>query len=206
MSWDTEQPKSGSYEAPPAGMHPAVLVAIVDLGTHTETFRDKGDQSERVSDSRKLFFVWELVGVLKSGSKEPHLVGERFTLSLGKKAKLRQLIEAWRGRALGDGERFDPAVLLGKPCNLNLQEKPGGYVNYANASPPMKGQQIGKPYWALFKYHIDGDPSTIPDWVPYCYGTDVRDLIRDSKEKRAAAGEAHAHAGGGAEGETEFAF
>ena len=44
----------GDFAVPPAGSHPAVMVALVDLGMHTDTYQ--GD----TTTNRKLFLVWEL--------------------------------------------------------------------------------------------------------------------------------------------------
>src|SRR4051812_15651725 len=107
--------EGGDFELPPGGMYPAVLVSLIDLGTHERTFNGQ------TTEARKLFFVWELTGEFDSKG-QPFIVAQDYTWSLHKKAKLRAMIEEWRGKGMSDEEEFDLISLLGKPCMLTLSE------------------------------------------------------------------------------------
>src|SRR5262245_56875671 len=79
------------FELPPAGLHPAVLIGLVDLGTNTEEYNNKE------YEKHELFVAWELVGTKNNGD-EPFVVGQDYNESLGKKSNWRKLLEGWRGR------------------------------------------------------------------------------------------------------------
>ncbi len=172
------------FELPPAGLQPAVLVAMIDLGTHDFEYQGKKNEF------RKVFLVWELTGEFDSGGN-PFLVAQDYTLSLGKKANFRKMLEAWAGRTFGADEEFDPLTLLGKPCVVNLSlgmTKSSGkkFIEVAGVARPMKGQNVPpsshKPFtWHLTQREGTGDPP-IPEWIPRNYGRLVVDDIKASKE------------------------
>src|SRR5688572_13996841 len=116
MSWKQKanNKEGGEFDVPPAGPHVAVLVAIIDLGNKDENFKG------RTYKAHKLFFVWELTDQKKEGIDENYVIGQDYSLSLGKKANLRKLVESLRGKPFGDDEEYDPASLLGKPMLLTL--------------------------------------------------------------------------------------
>jgi hypothetical protein len=175
----------GDYERPPAGMHPAVLVALIDLGTHTRT-NDKG----QAWDSRKILFVWELTDEPdKAGNN--FVVGQDFTWSLNKNANLRHIIEGWIGRTLNVDEHYDFGHLLGQSCVVTLTEglsKNGKkYVNLTGVGKPMRGMTVPPAKLPTFAFSLaeqdmqEGDPA-IPAWVPLMYGRKVVDEIKASHE------------------------
>src|SRR5271165_6927494 len=90
---------------PAAGTHPAVLVALIGLGTHHKEYKGSG------YDPEMIYLVWEL-----TAEEGRPLIGRDFTLSLGKKAKLREFLERWRGKSFSDGEEFEIEKVLGKGC------------------------------------------------------------------------------------------
>lgn len=59
MSWTKQQANSktggGNYEKPPPGNHPAVCVAIIDMGTQKQEYQGN------VTFAHRAYFVWELV-------------------------------------------------------------------------------------------------------------------------------------------------
>ncbi len=109
-----------SYEQAPPGPHAAVLVALIDLGTHPSEFEGKSDLRH------ELYLAWELPGVKMSGSTLNHFIRATYTFSFGEKANLRKMVEGWRGKKFAVDEPFSPAVLLGKPCQLNVTHKETG--------------------------------------------------------------------------------
>ena len=171
------------FELPAAGLHPAALVALVDLGTHEEEYNHK------VNVRRLLYIAWELVGS-ENNDGEPFVVGEGFTDSLGKKSNLRKLIEGWRSRPFASEEEFDPIVLLGQKClvNLSLGETSAGkrFTQVNSVSPPMKGQSIPDPIHEMFAWHFSQidppNPPPVPAWMSRHLGKTLLERIKLSRE------------------------
>ncbi len=173
------------FQLPPSGLHPAVVIGVIDLGTHENSYR-----GEKKSDKRSYFIVWELAGS-KNNEGKPFVVGEDFTDSLGKKSNWRAFLVAWRGKDFGPDEPFDPLNLLGIKCvvNLSLGSTSEGkkFVNVEAASPPMVNQIIPDAVHPTFWFHLAvwGDPTIeppIPDYYPRVYGRKVADEIKNSRE------------------------
>jgi hypothetical protein len=176
--------EGGDFELPAGGMYPAVLVSLIDLGTHERTFNNQ------TTENRKLFFVWELTAECDSKG-QPFIVAQDYTWSLHKKAKLRAMVEAWRGKAMNDDEELDLISLLGKPCMLTLAEGETSskkkYVEVSAVSNPPKGLTVPPASKTLFAFNLSFIGSTkddlgIPDWIPPIYGRDITDEIKKSKE------------------------
>ncbi len=176
------------WELPSPGLHAAVLVGLVDIGTHDHEYQ--GETSERRSN----FVAWELVDG-KDSEGNSFFVGQEFNCSLHKKSNWRVLLEGWRGRAFGADEQFDPIVLLGAKCVINLTAKVTGkdkeYMKIGSVATPMKGQAIPEASATPFAWHLDtwgdftADPP-IPEWMPRTYGKTVLSEIKASKEWKAA--------------------
>ena len=188
----------GATEIPPAGTHPAVLVGIVDLGTHTEEFEDKdkaGNKTgkKRVVDVRRILLAWELVTEAMAGKKDTnHVATKDYSLSFTPKSGFRLMVEKWRGKAFADGEKFDPVKLLGQKCLVTIKHgksaKGNDYANFDGVSPPIKGMTIpdakSKPTTWTFKE--GGAALAAIPWMPtYLYGEKIVDLISRSKEAQA---------------------
>lgn len=177
--------EGGNYEMAPAGTHPAVLVGLIDLGTHTETF-----QGQAPKDAQKLYLIWELTSEHDSQGR-PFLVGQEYTYSLGKKAKLRSIVEGFLGRSLADGEEYDIAEMIGKPCVATVKEGVTGagkkYASLAGIGKPMKGLTVPQPLTESFTFALalctaQADIPDFPEWIPFSYGRKVGDIVKDSKE------------------------
>ncbi len=177
----------GDYELPPTGQQPAVLIGLIDLGTHSRTFG--AGANAKTTTTRKLLFVWELVAETSSKG-EQFVVAQDFTWSLNQKANLRKFLEGWIGRSLKEEEEYDFALLLGQPCVLNLSEGQTGngkkFVEVASAAKPMRGLNVPPASNAVFAFSIDAQtnnaPPDLPDWVPPIYGRKVIDDITASEE------------------------
>lgn len=170
----------GGGERPPAGNHPATLVAIVDLGSQWQEAFKAGDKSYWAP---RAFFVYELTSEKKSGTDKNHVIGIDLTLSLGEKSKLRKFIEARTGRKLPSDGQYNIQDELGMPCLLNVIEK-NGYPKIDSVSALPKGfpvPQPGYPLTAITLADIQGG-QLIPDWVPWLYGEHLAEHIKRSKE------------------------
>jgi hypothetical protein len=175
---------SDDFELPPAGLHPAAFIGLVDLGTHDHEYQ--GNKYEK----RTLFVAWELIGT-KNNNGEPFVVGQDYNDSLGKKSNWRKLLEGLRGRPFNNDEEFDPVVLLGFKCVINISigmsKNDKKFSEVTSASMPMVGQAIPDPVNSPFAFHLStwGDPKIDPDipaWMPRSYGHPILDDIKDSKE------------------------
>lgn len=135
-----------TIEPVPEGLHPGVLVALFDVGTQ---YSEKFDTAQR-----KLVLQFELpdlptLDAERDGKKVklPRLVSIRLTRSLNEKAKLRALLESWRGRrfTVPEMEALDLGKLLSIPAVVQVmhEHKPDGkvFANVANLLPVPKGTQ-----------------------------------------------------------------
>lgn len=175
----------GDWELPPEGNHSAVCVAVIDLGTHVESYQGVS------KEARKLYLAWELIGhQTKQGG--PHIVCNQYTVSFNEKAKLRQLLETWRGKKFVEGEEFDISRIVGMPCFLQVSHAKSGsgndiYKIDAVTTIP-KGIQPPKPTVKPILWEIEGsEPVPSQDWLPFLYGKKVAEKIGDSIEKRGNA-------------------
>lgn len=159
----------GERETVPAGNHPAVLVALVDLGTQHDEYQGTAKWS------RQLVLVWELPTKKRKDGKS-HVIDAKVTLSLSEKATLRKYAEAMTGLKITDGSEFDVSSLVGKACMINVLHKQSGDKTYANIAGVT-----GFPYELLptppaptvtpFGYYLTdyqaGKP--LPEWLPWQY-------------------------------------
>lgn len=165
---------SGKQADPiPAGVHPAVAYAVIDIGT-----QDPGNSQFR--PSRKVMISWELPyeTINVEGKDVPRSISCEYTLSLGKKANLRAALESWRGRAFTaeELEGFDVAKLIGANCQLNVIHVPGKadpskvYARIKGIMPLSKGQNKANPVNKTVSFDIPEEgpitiPADIPEWV-----------------------------------------
>ena len=178
---------SGDFESAPPGNHPAVLVALIDLGTQETSYQNNVEWKPQV------YLVWELVTEKMTGTKDRnHVIGRSFTASLHEKSMLRGFIEKWRGAKLAEDAEFDLEVLLGKPCLLTVVKTDKGYAKIETATA-IPADKTGKPLFAVptpqnkpFFAPLDG-PDDIPAWVPFLYGEKVQDVIDRCQEAGSTA-------------------
>jgi hypothetical protein len=178
-SREANSSKGEGFEKPPAGNHPAVLVAIIDMGTQRQEYQGNITWPERA------FFVWELVTKRQEGMKDRnHLVGIDLTVSLNVKSKLRLWIEARSGKKIRDGEAYDISQELGKACLLNVLHTEKGYARVEGVAAIPDGFTVppaqNKPVIITLDEFRAGTP--IPEWVPYLFGEPLGDHIRRCKE------------------------
>ena len=182
--------EGGDYDRPPTGQHPAVLVALIDLGTTESTFRNSKTGKDETKDRHKIALAWELTAEHDSKG-ETFVVLQDYTWSLAKNAGLRPIVKGFLGRDLADQEEYDLAEMLGKPCCVTLTDGISNngkkFVEVASVSQPMRGLTVPpatKPIYAFLLGMINStlDEIAIPAWVPKLYGRYVLDDIKASKE------------------------
>lgn len=170
MSLVSREPEGGDFERVDPGTYPARACLLVDLGTQRS--RKFGNTDEMV-EQLKVILGWELVGTDR-GDGTPHVMTDIFTNSLHKKANLRLLLEAWRGKPFSEDERrgFNLRGVMGVPCLLGVVHKEKGESIYAEINgvlPPPAGMgtpegvlpftifDITEPDWAVF--------DSLPEWM-----------------------------------------
>jgi hypothetical protein len=183
----TIEATSGSgedYELPPPGVHPAVCIGLIDLGTHNAVYQDKP------TERHKVLILWELVAEKKADG-DAFCVHKDFTWSLHAKADLRKFVEAWQAHSIQDGERFDLLSLVKQKCMVSLTEgksaKGHRFVEVASCSLPMRGLNVPEPMYpdviySLAEIHDCLTDPPIPEFVPPLYGKKIVDEIKASKE------------------------
>jgi hypothetical protein len=162
-------------EIPSDGPQPAVLVAIIDLGTHEEVFEDKKKGGTRTVNLRKVFLVWELTAERCAGYDRNHMIAAEYSYTFSPNSKLRKMIEEWSGIKFAPDQEFDLDALLGKKCVVNVVHgtaKSSGnkYAQVGSLARPHKSMNVPDPGAVPFLWAI-GDKEPIPDfpWMPYTF-------------------------------------
>lgn len=180
VGWNQKATKAAKgdgsdFPKAPPGNHPAVLVALIDMGTQTVDGYQGGPSKEQ----HRAFMLWELVSE-PIDSNSNHLIGLDLNVSLNEKAKLRKWIEARTGKPIAEGTEYDISQELGKPCLLNVVEK-NGYPRVEGMSGAPKGMTFAKHKRGLFSWTLEDFDKEgkvdLPDWIPYLFGEPLTDCI-----------------------------
>lgn len=110
--------RTGSdFEIAPAGLYIARCFRVLYIGTQPKVF--KGIES---GSAQKIIVSWELLSdKVKRDDGSPHQIHQEYTLSISKRAKLAQHLEAWFGSEPDDN--FDCETLVGKYCRMQIGHK-----------------------------------------------------------------------------------
>lgn len=157
------EPKTGGEDFTPApeGVHRAVCVSVIDLGTQEQT----PYQGKPRAPTHKIQIRWELADELMPDGKfkgQPFTVSKRFTYSTSEKADLRKTLESWRGKKF-EASDFGPGgfsvdKLLGVSCMLQIvhEVREGKtYANIAGVMPMPKGMAKAAPSMEPFILSLD---------------------------------------------------
>jgi hypothetical protein len=152
---------------------------VVDLGVQETTFKGTAKQQHKV------YLRWEVpderISYEKDGKEVegPCSIGATYTLSLSEKAKLRALLQDWRGKLFTKEELrgFDITTVAGKPCQLMVQHSTGAdskvYANVTGVMAISKEQKdrakTAKSEVGVIIYSLD-DPDKetferLPNWI-----------------------------------------
>ncbi len=169
----------GDYDLCPAGNHPAILLGLIDLGTHEDEYKGKK------FDARNVALVFELTAEMRP-SGEPFVLAKQFRLAFTESSNLRKLVEGWRGKKFEADEEFDLTVLVDKPCLVNVSHRKSGdktYHEIAGVTAVPRGMAVPKRTRDVICYQAD--PAEAPpefDWLPYIFGESIADIVRRSRE------------------------
>lgn len=173
-------------ELPEPDTYPAVVCAVVDLGTHTK----KAFGSDAFEDVPLALVAFQL-GENKSDGT-PHVVMQEYRASCHVKSKLYDLACKVFRRKLGEGEPIDYFAMVGQPCSVTVAHgetaKGRKYARIDAVGSIGRGMIPPKPAQTA-KYEIDqGDPKDTLDWLPYHFGKPVAEHISLSHERQGTQG------------------
>lgn len=171
--------KSSNRVLAPEGIHAARCIRIVDLGTQLSNNPDW-------KPSRKLNLGFELVDEPyvfdEEKGEENFVVYANYTLSLGKKSRLRPVIESWTGKKIE--ESFELDNLLDAPCQIQIvhtKKDDKTYANITNIMAPGKGKVTKSTNKAVSLYLDETFDQEVFDSLPEF----MQDMISDSPEYQA---------------------
>lgn len=167
MSLTAKQGDS-DFEMCPVGNFAGRCYMVVDLG-----MREKGGQFPGLAHQMR----WSFEVDERMSNGEPYSISEILTISLGKKAKLRERLKTWRGRDFTEQELagFDLKKVVGVPCLLNVVHNESGgktYANIASITPLPKGMKAPEPFNKPLTWEFGDDERDLPDWLRKFLGTD----------------------------------
>lgn len=160
------KPQTGNIpETIEAGNYPAVLIALVDLGTQESEYKGV------VSYRREIFLAWEI-----PGEKGAPVLGKAFSASLSAKSNLGKWLAALAKDGKIPAEGINLLDLLGKPCLLqvssetkkNSEGQERTYNGLTTVSRLPKEMQAPKPSRKPLVVNLTDQE--IPDWLPRSYG------------------------------------
>lgn len=172
----------GEFQNPPAGMHIARCISLIDLGTQTTQWQNE------TKHARKVRVTFELPEAQMDDGR-PFTTSRRYTLSLSKKSALRRDLVSWRGREFTKEEEagFELKNVIGAPAMLNLVED-GEYVNVSTIAPVPK--KLKAPKQVNPSLYFSLDPGEFDAKVLATLSDGTRETITKSPEYQAlVAGE-----------------
>jgi len=150
----------GDFEPAPEGLHPAVCVAVIDLGTQERINSFKGGITEK---RREIMIRWELDTETPMADGRPFIISRRYPFSMHEKAKLREHLEGWRGKKFVETD-FGPGgftldKLLAVGCQLQVVHSERDGKTYANVENVVKlGRGMASPGPSVEPFLLSLDP------------------------------------------------
>lgn len=144
---------SKTFEQLEAGLHPAVCVALIGIGTQRTPFKNE-DGTDKIQ--KKILIQWETKG---------GMVSKEYTCSLNEKANLRKDLESWRGKMFTaeELEGFEIDDLVGKACTVQVMHNDNGYAVVKSVLPKTGKFEATKP---TLVYDVEDHNETVFDKIP----------------------------------------
>ena len=163
----------------PIGTYVSVCRDVIGIGTHNTGFKDPETKEEIWQNQVVILFELPTERIEIGGKEVPRGINTfPLTISLGKKANLRKMIENWRGRQFTDAEAaegFDMKLLLTQNCLMSVihkEVKKGDqtftYANIGSVLPMIKGTPTFEPENEVIYYEVDTGmliPEGTPEWL-----------------------------------------
>lgn len=134
-----------AFEPAPVGVHDAICVSVIDLGTQTSTYNN--EENTR----RQNLVTWELPDEIREDGK-PHTISKFYTASIGEKANLYKDLTSWFGKP--PVAPFDPQSILGVGCQLIVTEKNDKHV-VSTVAGLKKNAMLPSPVNELVYFTLD---------------------------------------------------
>lgn len=173
-------PEENTFTPPPAGVHTAVCIGFVDLGT-----QPKSPFYEDAHPAHKVRLTWELDEQMDDG--RPFIASKTYTWSMSDRATLRTHLESWRGRPFKKEDfgrnGFDTKNLIGKACTLTIQHKEiagSERAMVAGVGPVMKGIKAFTPHNEFIYFSLE--PDTFDQTVFDKLSEKIKEMIKASPE------------------------
>lgn len=125
-----EHDNRGPYVLAPKGYFPAKCTSFKYLGEMEVEW--KGEKKKQ----KKITFTWELSGPVMDDGR-PYSITQRYTVSAGDNAKLRQHITSWLDKPSMTEEEFkkvDLESLVGSCCQLLIEHRVSEGKTFANVT------------------------------------------------------------------------
>lgn len=150
----------GDFEPAPEGLHPAVCIAVIDLGTQERINTYKGGVTER---RREIMIRWELDTETPMADGRPFIISRRYPFSMHEKAKLREHLEGWRGKKFAETDfgpgGFSLEKLLAVGCQIQVAHSEREGKRYANVENVVKlGRGMASPGPSVEPFLLSLDP------------------------------------------------
>ncbi len=163
--------KQKQRELPSEGMHNAVLVGLIDLGTSE-------DKMFGVI-KRDALMVFEIDERNSDGKR--HQVSGFYNQTMNPKSKMYQTIVTWQGRmSKAEAKAFDLETLLGKPASLVIQPTESGNVKICSITPHAPNAEKLEPEGEIFSFWLDDFPDN--EEILEGLSDFVKDRVKNSKE------------------------
>lgn len=181
------------FEPTPEGLHIGICYGLFDLGTqHNNVYNN---------DEHKVLLIWELpnerIEIIdkETGIKKdlPRAISNRYTLSLGEKARLRHDLETWRGKQFTSAELegFDLQHILGAACQLQVihNKSKDNTKTFANIGGIVQAPKDYKPkienQLVFFSFEDGGEiPEGVPEWIEKIIHNSKEWKLRDEKQNQ----------------------
>lgn len=159
----------GDFKQIPAGTHPAYCYAVIDIGNQESTYQGRYSVKPQVI----LCFEFPHETVDIDGELKPMVMSCFYTASISTKSRLREDLEAWRGKTFTAQELngFELKNVIGKPCTISVFHNEDGKARVKNVAAAMKGVSMpamyNPPLWFDLDEHGAGSPEyqDVPEWI-----------------------------------------
>ena len=168
MSLKLRRKKESTVPPLEGGAYFGICVGIINVGhQYSEKFK---------KSSEKVIFIFEIPSerVMIDGESKPRWISEKYTCSLNPKAKLCEVLVAWRGRNFTDAEleEFDLTSMIGVPATLQVvQSEYNGntYANIAGITGLPKGVPAPRAENEFLIYDVSEPDEAVfeklPEWI-----------------------------------------